>query len=85
MSKPQQAPTVYRGHVVSVTFPLGKRVVKVKVDDAGPHYRKAFWVDQNNTPEWLGPGMAVMFWLVPIGTPSGSNRMRVAINVVPQE
>lgn len=85
-SEPQQAPTVYRGHVISVTYPLEKHLVKVMVDDAGPLYRKTFWVDQNNTPSWLGPGMAVKFWLVPIGAPSGSKeRLRVAINVIPAE
>lgn len=83
-NEPQQVPT-YNGHVISVTYPLGKRLVKVTVDDAGPFYRKAFWVDQNSTPDWLGPGMAVTFWLVPVGIPSGDRkRLRVAINVMPQ-
>ncbi len=86
MSKPQRPPTVYRGHVTLITYPRGKKLVKVMVDDVGPYYRQAFWVDQNNTPDWLGPEMAVTFWLVPIGAPkNGGNRTRIAIEVKPQE
>lgn len=86
MNKPQRTPTVYRGHVVYFTYKQGKRLVKVMVDDDGPCYKQTFWVDQNSTPDWLGPRMEVTFCLVPIGpSKSGGNRTRVAIEVEPQE
>ena len=79
----------YKGRVILVV-PAREgrpRLVKVVVDDVGQDQGQAFWVDHNNTPEWLSPQMAVEFWLVPIGKPdprSNRRRPRIATNVVPQ-
>lgn len=83
MSEPQEAPTLYNGHVVYITLLEKKQLllVKVIVDDEGPYYRKSFWVDQDNTPDWLSLGMAVTFWIGFKGNPNRGKSKQVAVNV----
>lgn len=91
MPRPEApVPKRYKGHVLLV-LPARKgrpRLAKVTVDDAGEDCGKAFWVDRNNTPQWLSPRMAVEFWLIPIGPDprprSKKRRKRIAINLAPQ-
>lgn len=83
MCEPNEAPV--KGHVVYATYLRGKKIAKVVVDDVGPDKGKSFWVHKNDTPRWIDVSMAVEFLLVPMGEPGNKQRLRIAVDVHPQE